>query len=81
MFGILALGEGWHNTHHAFPTSARHGLRWWQPDLSYYVIRLMRLCGLAWNVKLPSKQAQSERETHAETRASELMPGSRRGLC
>ena len=30
VFGILALGEGWHNTHHAFLTSARHGLRWWQ---------------------------------------------------
>jgi stearoyl-CoA desaturase (Delta-9 desaturase) len=30
LFGIFGLGEGWHNTHHAFPTSARHGLRWWQ---------------------------------------------------
>jgi stearoyl-CoA desaturase (Delta-9 desaturase) len=60
VFGVLAMGEGWHNTHHAFPTSARHGLRWWQPDLSYYVIRLMRLVGLAWNVKLPSRQAQEQ---------------------
>jgi len=60
LVGILALGEGWHNTHHAFPTSARHGLRWWQPDLSYYVIRLMQLVGLAWNVKLPSRQAQEQ---------------------
>ncbi|HVK08036.1 MAG TPA: acyl-CoA desaturase [Gemmataceae bacterium] len=58
LLGILSLGEGWHNTHHAFPTSARHGLRWWQPDVSYYLIRLMDLVGLAWNVKLPSRQAQ-----------------------
>ncbi len=58
VFGVLALGEGWHNNHHAFPTSARHGLRWWQPDASYYVIRLLALAGLAWNVKLPSRQAQ-----------------------
>jgi stearoyl-CoA desaturase (delta-9 desaturase) len=36
LFGVLALGEGWHNTHHAYPTSARHGLRWWQMDVSYY---------------------------------------------
>jgi stearoyl-CoA desaturase (delta-9 desaturase) len=57
VFGILALGEGWHNNHHAFPTSARHGLRWWQFDLSYYVIRGMALLGLVWKVKLPSKQA------------------------
>lgn len=66
VFGVLALGEGWHNTHHAFPTSARHGLRWWQLDISYYVIRALALVGLAWNVKLPSKQAQlNERRTPA----------------
>lgn len=58
LFGILAMGEGWHNTHHAFPTSARHGLRWWQIDVSYGVIRALALLRLAWNVKLPSKQAQ-----------------------
>ena len=54
MFGILALGEGWHNNHHAFPTSARHGLRWWQIDISYWVIRALALVGLAWKVKLPA---------------------------
>ena len=59
VLGVLALGEGWHNTHHAFPTSARHGLRWWQVDVSYYLIRLLALCGLAWNVKLPSRDAQA----------------------
>ncbi len=59
LFGVLALGEGWHNSHHAFPTSARHGLRWWQPDASYAVIRTLALLGLAWNVKVPSRQAQA----------------------
>jgi len=57
-FGILALGEGWHNTHHAFPTSARHGLRWWQIDVSYWVIRTLALLGMTWNLRLPTKQAQ-----------------------
>jgi len=60
LFGVLAMGEGWHNTHHAFPTSARHGLRWWQIDVSYWVIRALALLHLAWNVKLPSKQAQGQ---------------------
>ena len=59
LFGILALGEGWHNNHHAFPTSARHGLRWWQIDVSYWTIRLLALFGLAWEVRLPAKQSQS----------------------
>jgi stearoyl-CoA desaturase (delta-9 desaturase) len=57
IFGILGHGEGWHNNHHAFPTSARHGLKWWQFDLSWIIIRCMELCGLAWNVKLPSAKA------------------------
>jgi stearoyl-CoA desaturase (delta-9 desaturase) len=64
LFGVLALGEGWHNTHHAFPTSARHGLRWWQIDVSYWVIRLLAVLGLAWNLKVPTRQAQlRERRT------------------
>jgi stearoyl-CoA desaturase (delta-9 desaturase) len=59
--GVLAMGEGWHNTHHAFPTSARHGLRWWQIDVSYYVIRVLAWLHLAWDVRLPSRQAQAAR--------------------
>jgi stearoyl-CoA desaturase (delta-9 desaturase) len=55
--GILGHGEGWHNTHHAFPTSARHGLEWWQFDSSWLVIRGMELLGLAWNVRLPGEKA------------------------
>jgi stearoyl-CoA desaturase (Delta-9 desaturase) len=54
IFGVLAMGEGWHNNHHAFPTSARHGLRWWEFDLSYIVIKGLELCGLAKAVKVPS---------------------------
>lgn len=60
LFGLLALGEGWHNNHHAFPTSARHGLRWWQLDASYAVIRGLELAGLAWDVKRPLPQTIAE---------------------
>jgi stearoyl-CoA desaturase (delta-9 desaturase) len=54
VFGILALGEGWHNNHHAYPTSAQHGLRWWQIDISYWVIWTLACVGLAHKVKLPA---------------------------
>jgi stearoyl-CoA desaturase (delta-9 desaturase) len=47
------MGEGWHNNHHAFPTSARHGLHWWQLDVSYWVIRGLESLGLAWKVRVP----------------------------
>lgn len=61
-FGIFSHGEGWHNNHHAFPTSARHGLKWWQFDLSWLIIHSLEKCGLAWNVKLPT---QSQLESRA----------------
>ena len=57
LFGVLAMGEGWHNNHHAFPTSARHGLRWWQLDVSYLVIRLLGLLHLAWDIRVPDEKA------------------------
>lgn len=47
---LPTLGEAWHNNHHAFPTSARHGLRWWQVDPSGWLIEAMRRVGLAWDV-------------------------------
>jgi len=59
---VLTFGEGWHNNHHAFPTSARHGLQWWQVDASYWLIRAMSAVGLAWDVRVPSA-AQLESRT------------------
>ncbi len=55
IMGVLAMGEGWHNNHHAFPTSARHGLAWWQFDLSYLVIRGMEVLGLAKRIRVPDQ--------------------------
>jgi len=51
--GLLAYGEGWHNNHHAFQTSARHGMRWWEVDVTYMMIRAMSWVGLAYAVKTP----------------------------
>jgi len=57
--GLISLGEGWHNNHHAYPTSARHGFYWYQIDISYWIIRAMALVGLAWNVRTPDNLAPS----------------------
>ncbi|MEL7482935.1 MAG: acyl-CoA desaturase [Planctomycetota bacterium] len=62
VFGVLALGEGWHNNHHAFPTSARHGLRWWEFDPSYCVIWCMSKLGLAREVKVPSAERMAAKK-------------------
>ncbi|HYE63325.1 MAG TPA: acyl-CoA desaturase [Phycisphaerales bacterium] len=65
IMGILAMGEGWHNNHHAFPTSARHGLKWYQFDSSYILIKLMSYVGLAKNVRVPDQARMEAKERSA----------------
>ena len=48
---LLTFGEGWHNNHHAFPTSARHGLKWYEIDLNWWGIRTLQLLGVARAIK------------------------------
>lgn len=56
---LLTYGEGWHNNHHAFQYSARHGLQWWEIDLTWMTIQVLQFLGLATNVKLaPVEQQQ-----------------------
>eukprot|EP00441_Pelagodinium_beii_P045871 CAMPEP_0197620230 /NCGR_PEP_ID=MMETSP1338-20131121/1088_1 /TAXON_ID=43686 ORGANISM="Pelagodinium beii, Strain RCC1491" /NCGR_SAMPLE_ID=MMETSP1338 /ASSEMBLY_ACC=CAM_ASM_000754 /LENGTH=445 /DNA_ID=CAMNT_0043189351 /DNA_START=46 /DNA_END=1383 /DNA_ORIENTATION=- len=54
VIGILAFGEGWHNNHHAFETSCRHGLKWWQIDMTWYTVKVLEFFGLASGLKYPS---------------------------
>jgi len=49
---LLSFGEGWHNNHHAHPTSARHGLAWYEVDFNWMSISLLRILGLAWDIKV-----------------------------
>ena len=58
----LSFGEAWHNNHHAFPTSAFHGLRWWQFDASALVIRGLAATGLAWDVVEISPERQASKQ-------------------
>ena len=52
---LLTGGEGWHNNHHFKPSSARHGFKWWEIDHSYYVMRILALFKIIWDLKLPRK--------------------------
>jgi len=49
---LLTFGEGWHNNHHAFPTSARHGLEWYQFDMNWIAIRILEKLGWAENIRV-----------------------------
>lgn len=56
--GVLGFGEGWHNNHHYYPSSARHGLRWWQVDFTWWLIRGLQAIGLVSEPKLPKELRQ-----------------------
>jgi stearoyl-CoA desaturase (delta-9 desaturase) len=58
---LPSLGEAWHHNHHAFPRSAKHGLRWWEVDVSAGVIALMERLGLAWQVTRIDSERQRSR--------------------
>ena len=59
---ILALGEGWHNNHHHFPSSAKQGFYWWEIDLTYYGLNILSALGLIWDLrKVPSEVLSNKR--------------------
>jgi stearoyl-CoA desaturase (Delta-9 desaturase) len=58
---LPSFGEAWHHNHHAFPTSAFHGLRRWELDVGGWVIRLLERLGLAWDVVRPSPERQADK--------------------
>jgi len=50
---IVTFGEGWHNNHHCYAGSARHGFQWWEIDLTYYVLLALARLGLIWDLCNP----------------------------
>jgi stearoyl-CoA desaturase (delta-9 desaturase) len=54
LIALVSNGEGWHNNHHADPSSARHGHKWWEVDVAYLLILLLSAVGLASRIKTPS---------------------------
>jgi sn-1 stearoyl-lipid 9-desaturase len=64
---LLTWGEGWHNNHHAHPTSARHGLTWYEIDFNWYGIWIMNKLGLARNVRAVNLRAEQRAKKTAES--------------
>lgn len=53
ILALITLGEGWHNNHHHFQASVRQGFRWWEIDISFYVLKALSVLGLVWDLKSP----------------------------
>ena len=50
---IITLGEGWHNNHHHFPSATPQGFRWWQIDVTYYILKVLSIFRIVWDLRLP----------------------------
>src|SRR6476659_1531630 len=59
---MLSFGEGWHNNHHAHPTSARHGLAWYELDVNWINIKTLEMLGLVWDIKVARINQDLEEE-------------------
>ena len=70
ILGVLALGDGWHNNHHAFPACAAHGRRWFEIDFTYLVILMLERCGLAWNVQHATRVRSSHSQRYRPKEAA-----------
>jgi len=58
---LLTFGEGWHNNHHHYPVSARQGFYWWEIDLTYYGLVLLRVLGIVWDLREVPRTARDVR--------------------
>ena len=53
LLALITLGEGWHNNHHHYQASTRQGFRWWEIDVTYYVLKMLSWTGLVWDLREP----------------------------
>lgn len=67
---LLTLGEGWHNNHHHYMNSVRQGFRWWQIDITYYLLRAMSWVGIVWDLKVPPDEVIYAQTQRARAKAS-----------
>ncbi len=61
LLAFLTLGEGWHNNHHHYMSSARQGVKAWEVDVSFYSIRVLSWLGVVWDVRLPPGASTRQR--------------------
>lgn len=53
ILALITMGEGWHNNHHYYQASTRQGFKWWQIDMTYYILKAMSFVGLVWDIREP----------------------------
>ena len=78
LLALVTMGEGWHNNHHAYQSSVRQGFRWWEIDLTFYILKTLSLLGIVWDLKAPPEQVRRNEHrlgARAVNRAAEQLAG------
>ena len=76
LLAFFTLGEGWHNNHHAYQSSARQGFRWWEIDVTFYVLKALSLVGIVWDLRSPPAEVLRNEQrlgSRAVNRAAEQL--------
>jgi stearoyl-CoA desaturase (Delta-9 desaturase) len=78
LLALFTMGEGWHNNHHAYQSSAQQGFRWWELDLTYYILKVLCWLGIVWDLKTPPEQVLRNKQrlgSRVIGRAAEQLAG------
>lgn len=70
ILALVTMGEGWHNNHHYYQRSVRQGFYWWEIDVTFYILKVMEVLGLVWDLHAPPRRVRDSRPTAAELAAS-----------
>jgi len=76
LLAFFTLGEGWHNNHHAYQSSVRQGFRWWEIDVTFYVLKALSLMGIVWGLRSPPAEVLRNEQrlgSRAVNRAAEQL--------
>jgi stearoyl-CoA desaturase (delta-9 desaturase) len=73
LLALITLGEGWHNNHHRYMSSVRQGFYWWEIDITYYLLRLLSLFGIIWDLREVPASIYAEAKAGAVAKLEEAV--------
>ena len=74
LLALLTFGEGWHNNHHHYQRSARQGFFWWEIDITYYVLKLLEVLRIVWDVEGVPRHVREDEVAPSRARIDAVAP-------
>jgi stearoyl-CoA desaturase (delta-9 desaturase) len=74
VLALITFGEGWHNNHHFYASTANQGFFWWEIDISYYALRALSVVGVVWDLRVPPNHVKLAHLTTAAPAQQDVLP-------